>query len=52
MPVLITNSTLDLLLPSRPASVVRMDIDWKEIAKHEPRAVSQNQTQSHKTLHM
>jgi amino acid adenylation domain-containing protein len=33
MHVLITQSSLDGLLPARPKSVVRLDADWKEIAK-------------------
>lgn len=33
MRVLITQSSLDGLLPTRPESVVRMDSDWKEISK-------------------
>jgi len=33
MRVLITQSSLDGLLPARPQSVVRLDSDWKEIAK-------------------
>jgi amino acid adenylation domain-containing protein len=34
MRVLVTQSGLDSLLPKRPESVVRLDSDWNEIAKH------------------